>query len=66
MGELVTTTPPEWLQLVGPPVMSTLFTVALFWQPQWIHRLFGRLVSLTDSLIEALRRFPTHQPDLRE
>jgi hypothetical protein len=41
--------PPEWLQIVGVAVWSAALTVGVFWQPQWMHRLFNYLVHLSTN-----------------
>jgi hypothetical protein len=40
----MSTVPPEWFQIVGILTWSTTLTILVYWQPQWIHRLFARIV----------------------
>jgi hypothetical protein len=49
-------TPPEWVQVAGTLAWSTALTVAIFWQPRWVHRLFAQLVRCTDRLLSKRQR----------
>lgn len=46
--------PPSWL----PLLVSSEFTLALFWQPQWMHRLFRRLANGFERLFQHFDKHP--------
>lgn len=50
----MSTTPPEWFQIVAPLIFSSALSIGIFWQPRWMHRLFGTLARGAGRLMSKL------------
>lgn len=46
----MTSNPPEWFQVAAPLLFSSALSIGVFWQPQWMHRLFGEMVRAVERL----------------